>query len=805
MVKIINAIRSIKRAGLILISAGVVLLSSATQAQTQTPSSEELAALVSVINLLLLDGPEKPIPQPTGTGVLLNINQLSPVTYTVTDNLYAEFAQQTQAVELCFIIESATAVPSGSLVVEVNGVPFNAQLGENCFAMPVYLQRSVNYINLIINGGGITVSLTTLELAATAQTQLTLPRLTRGAWDERAVRKVIKIFAFGGHATDTQIIEWAAMHPQDAIQEMLNFSEHNLKLSPLAVGETYTESTTIGGTLFDFLTFLSDDASNLPIPAGNRSQYAVNGYNFDDGFNRMITTRGLNPFRQRIGFWETNYHLATNLDAGVSRERMAAYYDEIMQAHAAGSPYHQVMGVAAKSAAVAYQYGHRRNEWRYDYSLGEYYCKCNDDFAREIHQLFYGIFGVDDPNHEDGTINETAKMLTDMPVEGLSVNFGTAKHHTADLIILGQTISGGNASAKIDNLMPISMQHPESLKNLPVMIISTLADDNLSEATSNQLRAAWASMGIDKYLLNFIQAYAVSTLFHNPGQFKYLTSHERALYMANKNNLDNLEAFYGGGGGAGRSVGGQITDDQAGDFFKPLHNVFGGQTSFEAADSALVFENNYNELTDHEDRMRSRVGCSTCDAGQPWVKKWNTVLPQRADGQFYVADVAAWLWKHAVGNFDNYTELEKAHLYSFLGAARSAPGETYDGSEPFDFNLLMCVVQDYQAKESASDAPVASLLLNSTWDDYCRHGDDGVSGYSAAEQAAINRVYTEQEVANDPLLQNVLSQLANFTLPLNATTGSNGGADVRKYARERVSFALGFIFTTPFIFAEGQQ
>ena len=793
---------AVRGAFVIFLACWAMCMAGNASAQNLAPN--KMAAVMAVINWYLLDSGKPPIAQPTGEGVILSLNQLSADTYQVTENLYAQFDLQDEDVELCFIIASAAPVLPGDLTVEINGEPVPGSLGENCYSIPKDQQRDINYVNLIVNSPGITLTLTTLELSTSAQSQLELPRLTRGDWNQRAVRKVIKIFAFGGHSTDAQIIEWANMHPQNAILEMLNFDEHNPKLSPLAVGEDYVESATIGGTLFEFLAFLSGESSNLPIPLSSRSQYAVGSYNFDDGFNRMITTRGLNPFRQRIGFWETNYHLATNLEAGVSRERMAAYYDEIMEAHEAGLPYHQVMGIAAKSAAVAYQYGHRRNEWEFDNSKGEFVCNCNEDFAREIHQLFYGIFGVDDPDHEDVTIPETAKMLTDMPVDGLSVNFGTGKHHVADLNILGHTISGADASAKIDSLMPISIQHPESLENLPITIISVLADDSLNEPRNEQLRESWASMGSNKSLLEFIQAYAISSVFHSPSQFKYLTSHERALYMANKNNLDNLEAFYGGSGGAGRSVGGQISDDDAGDFFEPLHNVFGGQTSFEAADSALVFENNYNELTDQEHHMRDRVDCSSCDNGLPWVKKWSSVLPQQADGKYYVADVAAWLWNHAIGNFDNYTELEKAHLYSLLGAVRIAPDSTSDGTQPFDFNLLMCMVEDYQAKESATDAPLQSLLLNSTWNDYCRRGDDSVAGYSAIEQAAINRVYTGQDIASSALVQNVLSQLAGFTLPLEATTGTNGGADLRRHARERVSFALGFIFTTPFIFAEGQ-
>jgi len=55
-------------------------------------------------------------------------------------------------------------------------------------------------------------------------------------------------------------------------------------------------------------------------------------------------------------------------------------------------------------------------------------------------------------------------------------------------------------------------------------------------------------MGQNKYFLDFIHAYAISKLFHSPNKIKYLTSHERALFMANKTNFDNLEANFGGAG-----------------------------------------------------------------------------------------------------------------------------------------------------------------------------------------------------------------------------------------------------------------
>lgn len=765
---------------------------------------EKLAAVLTVINYLLLD-------EVNDVTIKLNDNALP--SYTVTDKGFTvAFDLQNTDLELCFILSSS------NLQLSINGVEQTADnqasSGENCYVVSQAQQTSLNQVVFQTNTGTI-IQLSSITLQTTNQTTLGLPSLTRSSWGNKAVRKVLRIFAFGGHATDSQIQIWADMQPRIAIAEMLNFQEHNLKLSPLAVGERYRQTATQYGKLADFATFLADPNSDIPIPQDRRDQYAIDRYNFDDSFVRLVTTRGLNPFRQRIGFWETNYHLAVNLDTEVTREQVAAYYDEIMEAHEAGLPYHQVIGVAAKSAAVAMQYGHRRNEWVFDRREDKFVLNGNYDFAREIHQLFYGIFGINDPNHENETIIETGKMLTDMRVDYVtdqgyptSVTFETERHHTSALQILGQTISGANASQKIDNLMPVSINHPESLANLPSMIIGTLADDNLTPNKVAQLNASWASMGSNnKNLLTFIQAYAISDLFHGPEHRKYFTSHERSLYLANKFNLDNLESFFGGsyyGGRAGRQVDDIIEDDSAGEIFIPLHNVFGGQTSQEAADSALSFEKNYNFHTQREYETRDAAQCDDCDQGDAWWKKWPSVLPQRSDGQYYVEDVAPWLWRHVTGSMDNYSELERAHLYTLLGAYRTDVrdnGELRNGHQDrtFDLSLLMCIITDYQRREGVgADISLINITGNSdVWYNSCTPEDDG-GVYTAEERALLSKAYTGDEITNDPIIQSLLNQIGQRTFDFDSNDR------VREFALERINVGLGFIFTTPFVFAEGQ-
>lgn len=784
-------------------------------APTSAFSSAADDAVFSILSSYLLqEGPST---------VELAPDQLAAEEYVITSGsgLSANFGGQGEDIELCFVLGSNGALQASDLTVQINGQSVAVQPGENCYTLPLASQGTSNDLLVETDLHDVAVVISALGFGPANPVRNTLPLVSRGGWDERAVRKVLKVFAFGGHATDQQILAWADMRPLDAIGEMLNFSEHNPKLSHVRPGDPYPATAIAHGKLTDFLNFLSSRNSDHPIPRDHRDPFGLDGYNFDDGFNRMITVRGMNPFRQRIGFWETNYHLAVNLDASVSREQMARYYDDIMEAHEAGLPYHQVMGVAAKSAAAAMQYGHRYNIW--NDNTGE--CECNDDFAREIHQLYYGIFGEGDPDHEDVTIPETAKLLTDMRVRYIrdvgyptEVEFGTEDHHVGPVQIFGGMVAGADASAKIDTLMPISMQHPESLQNLPIMIIGTLADDNLDDTRKNQLRAAWASLGQDRNFLEFIQTYAVSDLFHSPDQFKYFTSHERALYMANKHNIDNIEGYFGDGGyntdgRPGRTVGGVITDDVAGDFFRPLHNVFGGQTSMEASDSALAFENNYNRATGRSGWHELRTtACDNCDGGQPWMKRWQLVLPKRADGQYYVADAAEWLWKHAVGNLDNYTALEQAHLYALLGAAWRFPGNRRDGEHALDFNLLMCVIADYKEDTGATDAEIIQntatvlddLLTGWDWSRYCGGWEDS---YEQDQIDALNASYTGQQIISSALIQGLLNELGSRTLPLEASgpAHADDGLDLRHNTRSRINSALEFIFSTPFVFGEGGQ
>ena len=788
-------------------------------ARAQTLDPGQLAAVLNIINSYLLN---------SGLFVDIRLDEVVSTNfgyqYGSSDNrqgLNIRFDGQSEAVNVCFNTED---IQEGEVSIFLNGdtTPLgNITPGENCIEIADQVPGK-NILSLVHNAPGERWGVSNIGLEYVDQAPLGLDRVTRIGWDEAAVRKVLKIFAFGGHATDAQITLWANTNPELAIAEMLTFEEHNLKLSPLAPGEKYADPATNYGTLAGFSAYLSSNDSFLPIPLDPegetryRGRYVVgDDDDRDAAFVRMVTTRGLNPFRQRIGLWETNYHLAVNLDTSVDDRQLVKYYDVIMDAHESGVPYKDVIGAAAKSAAVARQYGHDRNRWVNNN------CICNDDFAREIHQLFYGIFGDEDPendplvegndHHENVTIPQTARMLTDMPVnnvtiidsEGMereisgdTVTFGTSQHHVAPLDILNNSIVGANAEEKIDYLMDISMEHPEALKNLPVMIVAGLADDNLSDSSVNQLRAAWAAMGSNKNFLEFIRAYAISDMFHSPDQRKFFTTFERGLHMATRNYQTNTESLLD----TLRFSG--TFDDENAELFRPAHNVFGGQTSFEAADSPTIFEESYNRYTNDAGNRSSyfdrAIECDECDFGSPWSKDWGAVIPT-TKGQYLAEDVARWLWVHVFGNLDNYGPTERAYLLPILGTWRLEADDINDHEQDFfDLNHLLCVREDILDDEGpAADVSLARMLdydTNNGFLGYCTR-DGGT--FSQTNIDRLQRIYTADELENTPHIAVLLDEIGAMNLSLDSNV-----AETREFANQRIQWALAFIFTTPYIYAE---
>lgn len=554
-------------------------------------------------------------------------------------------------------------------------------------------------------------------------------------WDESAVRKVLHVFAFGSHATDEQIKTWAFMSPHLAIEEMLNFDDHNLRLSPaspLDSDQIATRPTTLRA-LADF--WASNDPANT-VPEDRRPRFNVNDWGGTYyTWTQMAATRGANPFRERIGFWEANFHLAINQSAGVSSWQVFRYYDDIMAQHKLGGPYQDLITKQSLSAAIGSLYG---------YVYDRYYdgvCYCNEDFAREYHQLGFGILGVGDTEyHELTTIKNTAKALTGANFQQIeapniweaeTLSFGTEGHPDHAVEILHQNITGTTGVDKISALSDIAINEQESLDNLPLMIIQGIADDYIDENEAAGLREAWASMA-EKDFLKFIQAYAVSTLFHSPNRIKQWTSLERYLMIVNRFTHSNLESY-----NDTTQVGRLFWEEEIRPFF-PLHNVFGHQTGEEAAKSSEIFRKHISSRT--ESGYWFNAPAYDFD-GVIYLKDWASNMPKDVTNQYTVAHAAEWLWIRFITDTKNYGPLEKAHLYALLATGQDLSRQVYP-SEP-------------------------------------------------------GRRVTLAELENDPVVMATVDALGAQIMALESSVAND-----RQKANERIGQAVNFIVSTPFMLAQ---
>ena len=550
-------------------------------------------------------------------------------------------------------------------------------------------------------------------------------------WDQTAVRKVLRTFAFGGQASDDQIRSWAEMSPEKAIREILTFDQHNLALSPENPSDTDRLSTRIG-TLAGLSSFWSSGDPENPVYPPFRSRYAPESL-IDFIWVKVAISRGLNPFRQKLGLWESNYHMAVNANF-IPKRQVTRYYDDIMNALETGMAYQDVMSVAAASAAIATQYGHRNNV----YIKGN--CFCNEDFAREYFQLFFGITANNETAyHETVTIKNMASALTGMYIApdlihgGLvaDVVYGSDKHYPGVLELLHSSVGGQNAWERIDQISQVAIEHEDSLNNLPVMIVEGLADDNLDSKTRELLQNTWKAMPV-KDLLEFIRAYAISESFHSPKRVKFHDSIDRNIFITNQFLLSNEENYldlYYPLYFASENV----------NVFRPKHNVFGGQTGTEAAESADVFRQQYNRSTGKFYAMYTANGEKY---GKVWAKDWGAVIPAGSGGGYNVKDVAEWLWnRFVVDGLKNFGLLERAHVYALLATG-------YD----------------------------LSYLSNPTSPD---------------------RVIKKKDLETDQYLIDLMSQLGESVIHLDSQDEST-----RIAANRRVGQATNFITATPYIFAQ---
>ncbi len=227
------------------------------------------------------------------------------------------------------------------------------------------------------------------------------------SWSETAVRKVLNLWAYGSFASEAQIKTWASMSPSLAIKEMLTFESSNPKISPPQEDALNNYPTFAQRSIF----WSGSDLSNKTLSEHKKNFEFDNWSSPKSLWISSVNKRGLNPFLHKVGFFETNYHAVANQNAGVYPQALNTYYDAIISKLSLGVPYEEVLAEAASSGAIAYQYGHNRNIFKDGKFRG------NEDFAREFHQLLFGILGeYDHDYHEFTTIRNTAKALTGIVV-----------------------------------------------------------------------------------------------------------------------------------------------------------------------------------------------------------------------------------------------------------------------------------------------------------------------------------------------------------------------------------------------------
>lgn len=554
-----------------------------------------------------------------------------------------------------------------------------------------------------------------LMLVSTANVYAGFTPVPATDWNEGAVRKVLQTFAYGGLARESQIAAWGKMPPQLAIQEMLTFDAVNAKLSPPQDG-----ITNHAGSLDSLRMFWQSTASdnymyipsllpqaldlrpsiNLLLTNPTTGAVTLNFNGLPSTWLNAINKRGINTFRHKIGLWLTNYPLAISLGSeSVNPVMLRTFYDDIVSVLEKGGNYDEIAASAASSAIVAVHYVHRNNT--YGNTTKKF--SGNDDFAREFHQLYFGIYGernnalgaVDEAYrtyHENITIPNTARLLTGMQVELEKNAFGSTAQYNRERInfsdytytthptnpsvtinnftnhyrlaeglqILGTTVLAGNTAKEgIATLAKIAITDVESLQNLPVYIIQSLADDNLDDATKTVIRDEWVGTP-NKNLLTFIRNYAISTAFHSPSRFKYQTSADRNVTAYLQNTIDNKESYFS-------TTKMTSTLDsislEGGRLFFPAHGIFGGQTGPEAAANVDVFKVAYNR------RANSPASITAVDDAlvKLWKKDWTKIMPKDANGAYSVGHVGAWLWNRFIADGGkNFGALERANVSELL-------------------------------------------------------------------------------------------------------------------------------------------
>jgi len=525
-----------------------------------------------------------------------------------------------------------------------------------------------------------------------------LQTIKREDWNTSSVRRVLQAFAFGGHASDRQIEQWARMAPQAAIKQMLNFDAVNERLSAPDEGLSEWQCT----SMTELQKLWSSGQPTNPVRQFDRDYYAILFEQQEQlspvglylTWPRAMHTRGCNLFLHKTAFYLTNYHASIHVqNAGVGLIR--DYYDDTVRALMESSRFEDLMLEAATNGAVALAYGHFAS-YVHPFT-GEFYG--NDDFAREYFQLLFGIEGTtEDPDYHEGvTIKNNARLLTGMmldaepdrfdslaPIDWLLTGIDFSDHVDAAgrdiynrtahidfrngplscLEILHQQICGATARDKLMALGPVAASHPESEANIPLKLVRFFGDTVITAEEAEHLQTAWQDAERD--LLKFLRSYAISTQFHADDSFKYWSAFERNLIMHNAATLDNEESF-----AKPFFLGPAVPMfQQNAQVFAPIRDVFGGQTGNDAAKDRFGFRNAWSQNVENPEALGTNqqvYRLAEDGAPQFWRKDWSSVIPANAAGEYIVGEVAQWLWQRFIGDGGiNFDLIAQAQVHALL-------------------------------------------------------------------------------------------------------------------------------------------
>jgi uncharacterized protein DUF1800 len=507
-------------------------------------------------------------------------------------------------------------------------------------------------------------------------------------WNDIHVRRVLRIFAYGGQAPEPQITAWSAMRPEQAIAEILTFEFNNIKLSP-------PEDATAQHchSLVALQKFWGGDSSDNPLRYDDRVHYSefggdtdLDNDNYQRAYTLAATARGCNPFLYKTAFYLSNYHGSIHkVNAGNALIR--AYFDDYLKALNRGDSFSDILTVGATHAAVSHAYRHEYNR----VTNGNFYG--NEDFAREYFQLFFGIPGttLDKNYYETVTIKNNARILSGMGIDQDPATLGSTRssdwyiapinftdhtdarnrtlnnvsnHDPNCLEVLHQSICGKTAEEKLQQLGVLASAHPESMANTPEKIIRFFADDQLDNNEKTMLHQAWVDSNSN--LLSFLRNYATSIMFHSASTEKYFTAFDRNLIIQNAAFNRNIELF---STSYLRNAHDRMRR-QGMEIFSPIRNVFGHQTGMDAANNRFIFRDAFFANYTFPGMLADvRIQYSLSEGGEALesVKDWGNVIPTDDSGNHRVEDVARWLWQRVIADGGkNFDSIARAQVQAIL-------------------------------------------------------------------------------------------------------------------------------------------